>query len=73
MVIMEVSQSGQNFPNQETLPLKDFLSKRGGREELAKSSVVYPRDPDSNLSSDRKYLHIMFVSHLNPNLLGVNS
>jgi hypothetical protein len=34
----------------------------GGMAELAKVSVVHPRDPGSNLGSDRKYFLILFVS-----------
>jgi hypothetical protein len=40
----------------------------GGVAELAKESVINPKGLDSNLSSDRKYFLILFVSHLNPNL-----
>jgi hypothetical protein len=37
-----------------------------GMADLAKAFIVHPRDPGSNLGSDKKY--ILFVSHLNPNL-----
>jgi hypothetical protein len=45
----------------------------GGEAELTKVSVVHPRDPGSNLSYDRKYFLILFLSHLKPNLQGINS
>jgi hypothetical protein len=45
----------------------------GNNAGLAKAFVIHPRDSISNLSSDRKYFLILFVSHLNPNLLGVDS
>jgi hypothetical protein len=34
---------------------------------VAEASVVHPRDRGSNISSDRKYFLILFMSHLNPN------
>ncbi len=42
--------------------------KSGGVVELTKATVVGPRDLGSNLSSDKKYFLILFVSHFNPNL-----
>jgi hypothetical protein len=45
-----------------------IISVRGGVAELAKASDVDTTDQGSNLSSDRKYFLIGFVSHLNPNL-----
>jgi hypothetical protein len=44
-----------------------------GMADLTNASVVRPRDPGSNLSIDKKYFLGSFVSHLNSNLLGVNS
>jgi hypothetical protein len=41
--------------------------------ELANASVNHPRDPNSNLGKERKYLIVLFVWHLNSNLEGVNS
>jgi hypothetical protein len=46
--------------------------KSGSVVELANVSIAHPRDLGSNHGSDTKIL-IVFVSHLNPNLLGVNS
>jgi hypothetical protein len=46
-------------------------SKSDGMAELAKAFVVQPNNPGSNLSSDRKYFLILFVSHSNPNLPGM--
>jgi hypothetical protein len=40
----------------------------GGVAELANASIIHPRVPGSNLSTDRKYFHILFASLLNPNL-----
>jgi hypothetical protein len=51
---------------------KYILRKNDGVAELAKASSDHTRDPGSNLSSDRKYFLILFVSHLNPNMKGVN-
>jgi hypothetical protein len=45
---------------------KLFLS--GSMAELANVSVVHPKDPCSNLCTDRKYFLILFVLHLNLNL-----
>jgi hypothetical protein len=42
--------------------------KKDGMAELAKASVVHPRDPSSNFGSDRKYFLMLFVPNLNPNL-----
>jgi hypothetical protein len=39
--------------------------KNGGVGEMAKASVIQPRDPGSNIGSDRKYFLILFVSHKN--------
>jgi hypothetical protein len=40
----------------------------GGMTELANASVFHLRDPGSNLSKDRKYFHILTLSHSNLNL-----
>ncbi len=49
--------------------MKEFSEDwSGGVAELANVSVIHPRDPDSNLGTDRKYFLIMFVSHLNSNI-----
>jgi hypothetical protein len=40
----------------------------GGVLALANASLVHPRDPGSNLSIDRQYFLVLFVSHLNSNL-----
>jgi hypothetical protein len=45
----------------------------GGMADSAKASGIHPRDQGSNLGIDRKYILILFVSHFNSNLLGVNS
>jgi hypothetical protein len=45
-----------------------MAKESGSVAELVKASVNHPRDPGSNLGSDRKYFLILFVSHLNPNL-----
>jgi hypothetical protein len=37
----------------------------GGMTEVANESVVYYKDPTSNLSKDRKYFLFLFVRHLN--------
>jgi hypothetical protein len=39
--------------------------------EVSNASVVLPRDPGSNLGTDRKYFLVLLVSHLNSNLLTV--
>jgi hypothetical protein len=41
--------------------------------KLADASVVHPKDPGTNFGTDRKYFIILFVSHLNSNLLGVST
>ena len=38
-----------------------------GIAESANASFVHPRDPGSNLGTDRKYFLILFVCHLNQN------
>jgi hypothetical protein len=53
-------QEAQNLFNLKTSKLRS-----SGMAELANASVVHSRDLGSNLSTDRKYLIIMFVSHLN--------
>jgi hypothetical protein len=40
----------------------------GGAAELANVSIVHPRDPSSNIGTDRKYCHFMFVPHLKSKL-----
>jgi hypothetical protein len=37
------------------LLLTKTLAKHGGVAELANTSVIHPRDPDSNFSIGRKY------------------
>jgi hypothetical protein len=40
----------------------------GGKAELTNPSVVHLRDMGSNLSTDKKYVLILFVMNLNLNL-----
>jgi hypothetical protein len=59
-----------NLPFTSTPSASESLyeTQSGSKAKLAKASIVHPRDPGSNLSSDRKYFIILFVPHLNPNL-----
>jgi hypothetical protein len=41
--------------------VKIEFSKSGGVAELANASTVHPRDLGSNLSTERRYLTILFV------------
>jgi hypothetical protein len=52
---------------------KNIQSQSSGVAELAFASMFDPRDRGSNLNTDRKYFHVLFVPRLNPNLHGVNS
>jgi hypothetical protein len=45
----------------------------GGMAELVIAYIVHPRDLGSSLVIYRKYFPFLFVSHLNSNLLVVNS
>jgi hypothetical protein len=45
-----------------------LINKSRGVAELANASVVHLKDLGSNLSTDGKYIFILFVSHLNSNL-----
>jgi hypothetical protein len=42
--------------------------KRRKKAKLDNVSVIHPRGLGSNLSTERKYFLILFVSHLNSNL-----
>ncbi len=54
--------------NIQLLKCKSKVLNSIGMAELANESVVHPRDPGSNLGTDRKYFLNLFVSHLNSNM-----